>query len=202
MVQVDVFWSYGLASGLALAAKPRLKATRDPWSNVAFAWTLLWIAALFAPSGVYLLWAFPGWETMFVASTHESIPAWLVCLFAVTNVTQGVLGYYVTYRCLRAGRDGLAKFQTIWSHAAMFFILFFGWDGSGWKRFTYAGTGVEWHAGVAYDWTAFFSSPVFYTLLAMGVPLIPTYAYLCAILRAPSRPPLSSAIPIGTSTAT
>ena len=175
MVQVDVFWSYGLASGLAIAASEHLKKETKPWTNEYFVGVLLWTALLFAPSGLYLLWAFPYWETMFVARTHTDIPAWLVALFGFTNITQAVLGYWVTWKLLRAGKTFAAKMQPVWSHAAMFFILFVGWDGTGFKRFSYAGTGDEWARGVEYPWTAWFSSPVFYTLLGMTVFFLPTY---------------------------
>ncbi len=179
MVQVDVFWSYGLASGLALSARRQLKEEKNPWVNKHFIATILWIALVFAPSGMYLLWAFPYWETMFVATTHKDIPAWLTTIFAATNITQGILGYYVTYRLIRAGKDRAATLQTVWSHAAMIFILVFGWDGSGLTRFLYPGTGEEWAAGVAYPYSAWFSSPVFYALAGMAVVFVPTYAYLC-----------------------
>lgn len=183
MVQVDVFWSYGLSAGLALAAHRSIKKESTFWKHPAFTLTLLWSACVFGPSGLYLLWAFPGWETMFVARDHSSIPAWLVCLFGLTNITQGVLGYYVTWRCLRAGNFRAAAAQTAWAHAAMIFILVFGWDGSGWRRFTYAGTGAQWHDGVVLPWTDFFTSPVFFTLLGMGVVFLPTYFGLVSFLR-------------------
>ena len=93
MVQVDVFWSYGLASGLALAATKRIRKDESPWVTPHFLLSLLWIVLFFAPSGIYLLWEFPSWETMFVARNHEHIPTWLVCVFSITNVTQGILGY-------------------------------------------------------------------------------------------------------------
>src|SRR4051812_45161832 len=123
MVQVDVFWSYGLASGLTLAAGKRLKKDRNLWVNKYFLGMLLWIAIFFAPSGIYLLWKFPYWETMFLATDHRDIPGWLVVIFSITNITQAVLGYYVTARMIRAGRDFSAKMQAIWSHAAMWLIL-------------------------------------------------------------------------------
>ena len=178
MVQVDVFWSYGLASGLALSAAQSLKDTPNPWVNPYFPKILIWLACFFAPSGVYLLWEFPSWETMFVASEHKSIPAWLVFLFASTNSALGVLGYYVTYRLIRAGSMGWAKGQCIGSHFCMLWILFIGWDGTGLKRFTYTGSYEEFSSGVEYPWVHFFSSPVFYTLLSMGAVLVPTYFYL------------------------
>ena len=187
MVQVDVFWSYGLASGLALASGRELKRRETPfWVNRGFVATLIWISTVFAPSGLYLLWAFPGWETMFVARTHTDIPAWLAMLFAATNITQGILGYAVTTNLLRAGRDRAAKWQPVWSHLAMLFILVVGWDGTGWRRFTYSGTGDDWHTGVELPWTGFFSSQVFITLLGMSVVFVPSYAWLVGRLRRPA----------------
>jgi hypothetical protein len=175
MVQVDIFWSYGLSAGLALAAGPALKEEPSFWDNKFFTLTLLWSAIIFGPSGIYLLWQFPAWETMFVAQNHLSIPTWLVCLFSVTNITQGILGFYITWYFLRKGNQRMAALQTIWSHCAMLFVLAVGWDGTGYKRFFYAGTGDEWHQGAEYPISAFFSAPIFFTLLGLGVAFIPTY---------------------------
>lgn len=183
MVQVDIFWSYGLSAGLALAAGSNLKKETSFWNNKYFNLSLLWTAIIFAPSGLYLLWAFPGWETMFVAETHASIPAWVVCLFGVTNVTQGVLGFYITWYFLRKGNQKAAALQTIWSHLAMLFVLVFGWDGTGYRRFFYAGSGPEWHQGTEYPISSFFSAPIFYTLLGLGVAFIPTYCGLVNYFR-------------------
>lgn len=183
MVQVDIFWSYGLNAGLALAAGKALKKHDSFWKNPYFTLSLLWTATIFAPSGIYLLWNFPSWETMFVAQNHLSIPAWLVCLFSLTNITQGILGFWVTYYFLRRGNQRAAALQTIWSHAAMLFVLVFGWDGSGFRRFFYAGTGDDWFQGSPYPFTAFFTAPIFYTLLGMGVIFIPTYFGLIHFFR-------------------
>ncbi len=183
MVQVDVFWSYGLNAGLALAAHKTLKNYSSFWNNPIFTLSLLWTACFFAPSGLYLLWNFPGWETMFLARNHLSIPAWLTMLFGATNITQGVLGFYVTYYFIRKNNMAMAKLQTIWSHAAMFFILIFGWDGTGYKRFFYAGTGEDWHTQVPHAITDFFGAEIFYTLVVMGLVLIPTYIWLVNYFR-------------------
>jgi hypothetical protein len=185
MVQVDVFWSYGLASGIALAARKRIEKDPAPFVNEHFLLAFAWTAFFFAPSGLYLLWQFPYWETMFLARDQTDIPAWLAVTFAVTNLTQGILGYWVTWRLIRAGKLGAARLQPIWSHAVMFLILFVGWDGSGFKRFSYAGTGLEWSNGIARPWTDWFGSPVFWALAIMGLLLGPSYYWVCRRLRAP-----------------
>jgi hypothetical protein len=185
MVQVDVFWAYALSSGIALAAQKEIKAAPTTCSLLesrSFSWMLLWTALVFAPSGLYLLWAFPYWETMFVARSHDSIPAWLVTLFGFTNISQAILGYFVTAHFIRRGNGRMAWGQLVGSYFCFFFILIVGWDGTGWKRFLYAGNGEQWAKGEELPWTAFFSSPVFFTLLAMGVVFLPTYFFVVSRL--------------------
>lgn len=183
MVQVDVFWSYGLSAGLALAGQQTIRQSKNWYENTAFLFSVLWTACVFAPSGFYLLWTNPGWETMFVARDFTSLPPWLVTLFALTNITQGVLGFYVTASLLRANKKTSAIWQPIWSHLAMFFILIFGWDGTGYRRFFYAGTGEQWHTGVEFSILDFFSSSIFFALLILGVFFIPTYLGLVLHLK-------------------
>jgi hypothetical protein len=167
MVQVDVFWSYGLGSTLAVASSRQLAAkAREKY----FTRTLLFLALIFAPSGLYLVWQFPSWETMHVGD--RDMPAWLVTAFAITNVSQGLLGFWVVERLMAAGRRYLAYLQILVAYLAMFFILVHGWDGKGYQRFfsaTHSDFG-NWHG----DWSAWLTSDVALTLLAMGAVLVPT----------------------------
>ncbi len=171
MVQVDVFWSYAMGAGLACAAHRQLETIETPSQSPFFVKNLLFLSCLFAPSGVYLLWNFPGWETMFAGD--RNLPAWLVSLFAITNVTQGILGFYVSYWLLRRGRVYLANLQWVLGYLAMFFILVHGWDGTGFQRFLYSGTIEQWRAGLAIPWYAFFWSEVAISLYVMGAILLP-----------------------------
>lgn len=154
MVEVDVFWAYGLGAGFAAAATHQIALGKDRPSGAASSgWqryvsspyltvTVLYCALLFGPSGAYLLWAFPDWETMQVAHNHTSLPAWLVTLFAITNVSQGILGYWVTAKLIRAGRRYAAFLQVGVGYFGMFFILVHGWDGRGYQRFFSANRAV------------------------------------------------------------
>ncbi|MFL5896662.1 MAG: hypothetical protein ACJ76Z_16305 [Thermoleophilaceae bacterium] len=180
MVQVDVFWSYGLGSTLSVAASRQLLAHRrarlsrlaDPQLLV----TLLFLALVFAPSGLYLVWNFPSWETMHVGD--RNIPAWLVTAFAITNVTQGLLGYLVVERLLARGRTYLAYLQIVAAYFAMFFVLVHGWDGKGYQRFfspTHADF-LHWHG----DWSSWLTSSVAVTLYVMGAVLLPVLLVLAA----------------------
>lgn len=192
MVQVDIFWAYGLSSGLALAASNEIKNSNSPIIETkAFTWMLIWTALVFAPSGMYLLWAFPGWETMFVAQDHSSIPAWLVALFGFTNISQAILGFYVTAYFLRKNSMRAAWAQLVISYFCFFFVLSFGWDGTGYRRFFYAGNGADWVAKTEYPLTAFFTAPIFYTLLGMAVVFLPTYFGLIRYLAKSSRQALA-----------
>jgi hypothetical protein len=177
VVQVDVFWSYALGAGLACAAHRELEREETPSESKYFVRTLLFLSVLFAPSGIYLLWNFPGWETMFV--WDRSIPAWLVTGFAITNVTQGVLGFFVCYWLIRKGRIYAANLQWLLGYLVMFFILVHGWDGTGFRRFLYSGTIEQWRAGIDIPIYRFFISEVLATLLVMGLVLLPVlFRYL------------------------
>lgn len=201
MVQVDVFWSYGIGASFATAACRQLTARNTraerggPWSDPYLMAAVLYCAVLFAPSGAWLLWGFPDWETMQVASGHEDLPAWLVALFAATNVSQGVLGYKVAERLILSGRVYAAFLQAGIGYTGMFFILVHGWDGRGYQRFFSADRdvfatwpreagGEEALSRIA-DWL---TSPVALTLYGMGVVLVPVMlALIAAWIRAGQR---------------
>lgn len=193
MVQVDVFWSYGIGAGLGLASAARrgVSSTERPLealaSREAFH-TLLFLALVFAPSGFVLLWSFPSWETMHVG-TH-ALPGWLVALFAVTNITQGLLGFLVARWLAVRGHTVAALTNWLFGYVGMFFILIHGWDGTGYQRFFSARpealTGWTW--ATARDWL---TSDVALTLMVMGVVLIPwlvglSVRWLAASAGAPS----------------
>lgn len=215
MVQVDVFWSYAIGAGFAMAAARQLRVLR-PWSgsgirgashspsptgalqsvnasaaerppggagfssfpglaewleNGFFTRAVLFLALIFAPSGLYLLWNFTSWETMHAGD--RSMPAWLVTLFAITNVTQGMLGFVTAARFIRSDRPYLAYLQFIAGYLGMFFILVHGWDGTGYQRFfspTREAFLDHWTWSTAAQWL---SSDVALTLYGMGVILLP-----------------------------
>lgn len=186
MVQVDVLWSYAIGASFATAAAHRIGrgagAPESPGrrSDPYLMSTVLYCSVLFAPSGAWLLWGFPDWETMQVADGHGSLPAWLVALFAATNVSQGVLGYLVAARLIAAGRVYAAYLQAGAGYFGMFFLLVHGWDGRGYQRFFSADRDVfaSWpeRPGVGEaltrmgDWLV---SPVALTLYGMGAVLVP-----------------------------
>jgi hypothetical protein len=180
MVQVDVFWSYAIGAGFATAAgrqlRERARKRRPRLEDPYLLANVLFLALIFAPSGLYLVWEFPSWETMHVGD--RSMPAWLVTLFAVTNVSQGILGYFVVEWLIARGRGYLAYLQVIAGYFAMFFILVHGWDGEGYQRF-FSATRDDYESWSG-DWTAWLTSDVALTLLGMGVVLVPVMLGLIA----------------------
>lgn len=228
MVQVDVFWSYGLGAGFAIAAARQLRVRDDLRSGAArtpalaaaagdpgpgnggvdelrdelagkqlhatskrgraanfmdllqnryMMLNILFAALLFAPSGIYLVWGFPEWETM-QAGTRE-MPAWLIVLFAITNVTQAVLAFWIVERLVVKGRQYLGFVQAWFGYFGMFFILVNGWDRTGWNRFFSENHAdfLTWSNAPALDQvTGWLSSSVALTLYGMGVILIPVMA--------------------------
>ena len=186
MVQVDVFWSYGLGATFAVGASRQLLARRraaaegpalpdvgtspfSRWSDPYLMRALLFLALVFVPSGVWLVWAFPSWETMHAGD--RDMPVALVTAFALTNVTQGLLGYLVTEWLLARGRTYLAYLQVLAGYAGMFFILVHGWDGTGYRRF-FSATREDFLAWAG-DWTAWLTSDVALSLYGMAVVLVP-----------------------------
>jgi hypothetical protein len=205
MVEVDVFWSYALGSGFALASFRQLRAMRaacgadgesfdikdmldikkiikeieggnsPAFNNEFFLKNLLFLSLLFVPSGSNLLWSNPNWETMQVGS-YETIPGWLVSGFTITNVTQGILGYWVTYNLMMKGKYEKAAWQTLLSYLGFWFILVNGWDKTGYKRFFSKNREAfdDWKWTNVFGWVG---SDVVRILLAYGAVFIPLMLY-------------------------
>ncbi len=199
MVQVDVFWSYGIGAGLGLASAAKgvkVEKLKDLVQSQPALQTLLFLAIVFAPSGFVLLWNFPSWETMH-AGTRD-LPGWLVAIFGVTNITQGLLGFVVARSLCARGKAFSAYLHWIGGYFGMFFILVHGWDGTGYQRFfsptREALNGWTWNTAASW-----LTSDVALTLMAMGVVLIPwlvglTVSWLGASVRAPSPAVLSASV--------
>ena len=185
MIEVDVFWSFSFGALFAASSAGSLKTQPVFWSTPSFVYTLVFLSLIFAPSGLYLLWDNPGWESMFILGDKNDIHAILPAVFAFTNVLLGIIGYYVTYikirklhlRSLKKGNAGAnaagslpMAYHKYWIHAYSCFCAILG---MGYNRFMYPSDYVAWRAGVTYPLTAFFTSRILFTLLAMGAILIP-----------------------------
>lgn len=171
MIEVDVFWSFAFGAGFAAAAQGPLSREKSCWVNKYSVYNLFFLSCIFAPSGIYLLWQFPGWESMYVLGDKNTIPAILPTIFSMTNTLLGMIGFYVTYQSIQNNKNNPnANHHVYWVHA---FTIFNAILGLGFRRFTYSGNHVDWANGVYYPPYMFVTSEVFMTLLAMGVILIP-----------------------------
>ena len=171
MVQVDVVWAYAFGATFAAASARQLQKEEKPFNNKWYVFLLLFLSIFFAPSGLYLLWQFPQWETMQVAASREDIPAWLVVIFGVTNITQGILGYWTTWRLARRGKFYAAHANWMVAWIIFWFILACGWDGTGYQRFLYDASvhgGVLWEPGTHMGISFFYASRVWWTLVVMA----------------------------------
>lgn len=181
MIEVDFFWAYGIGATFAFAAARQIHKEECKWyESKYFTFTVFYLACFFAPSGIYLLWNHVSWETMQVWNAHSDIPALLVVIFAVTNVTDGILAYYICHKCIKKGNYLGAGMQVLIGYFIMFFILSHGWDGTGFSRFfydrdMYPGS-PAWEVGSG-DALVFLTSSVGITLYTMGVLILPPMFY-------------------------
>jgi len=191
MVQVDVFWGYGLGASLAVASGVQLTQQREPFYTKYFVYTVLFLSLFWAPTGMLLLLRHPSWETMQAADSFSSISPWLVLSFGITNVTQGVLGFWVGQKLMAKGRFLWANLNWVFGYYGMFFILLYGWDGLGYDRFLYDRDMLPgspaWSAGASgaqvnalASLIRHLGSSVAITLYIDGIYLLPPYFYLMA----------------------
>lgn len=198
MVQFDVFWAYAFGAGFSMAAFRQLKKKLDKtvsqskekpgktrnsiFENIYFIKALIYIAVLYLPSVMYLLWAFPSWETMHVG-TYETIPPWIVALFVMTIPLFFMLGFWVTSKLILAGKYYAAGIQMFIGYFFMFFFLVNGWDKTGYKRFFSLNREdfLNWPSGLSEQLAsvkAWVTSDVGLTFIFMGVILIPVLIYM------------------------
>ena len=188
MLQPDLFFAYGLSSGLSLAAGKKLTEEKSVCVNKYFLLTLAWLTVFYLPQIYYLLGRFPAWESMFVFTGPEDIPPWFLSLYSVATIAAGVLGFHVTRSLLAKAKTAAALVQVAWSMGLATVIIFVGWDGTGYQRLFYAGSGADWAAGVVYPFSDFFRGPVMITLLWLeALVLIPYVALLARWTREAQR---------------
>jgi len=115
---------------------------------------------------------------MFVVNTISGYPPWFLSLYAIATIVLGALGFHVTNSLLKKEKTFAAVAQVVWSNVAAGFLATIGWDGTGYKRLLYAGTGTDWANHVSFPLTDFFTSPVFINLIWLEALLLIPYSIL------------------------
>ena len=188
MLQIDLLVSYGLTSVIALVSRKKLVREKSLWINKYFVVTILWLTMTFAPQVVYLCWRFPAWESMFVARDGTEYPPWLASLASIGMIVMGVLGFIITASLVKKGRLNAAVAQAVWSLGLTGLLVTYGWDGTGWKRMLYAGSGADWAAGIEYPIADFFAGPIAMTLILVEALVVVPYCIIFFLFLKESRP--------------
>lgn len=108
----------------------KLEEEKEPLATSFYAKALVVLSCIWAPTGMLLLLRHPSWETMQVAETLQSIPIWLIIGFGISNVTQGILGFWVTSELIRRKILSFSFKLDIWIFWNVLYIaLWMGWFG-------------------------------------------------------------------------
>jgi hypothetical protein len=164
MLQPDLFFAYGLSSGMAVAAGKQLKKQESTFANKYFLSLVVWLFAFYVPQVFYLLRRFTGWESMFVIRDFNDVPAWLYGLYPGATLVMAALGFYVAAALLKSGRVRAAAAQFPIGILIACLIMTVGWDGTGYQRLFYIGSGADWMNHVSYPILDWFTSPIARTL--------------------------------------
>ena len=103
----------------------------------------------------------------------------LITTFNCTNTLLGVIGFYCVWSSIQNSKnastqDWIVNIQRFWIYP---YIIMFAILGFGYHRFLYPSTYDEFSQNVSYSLFSFFTCNVFFTLLEMGVILIPLLYY-------------------------
>ena len=201
MLQFDNIWSYGIGSSFALASFRQLRKLRGEsgsaeerygpkdllnvgrmvkeldsagaaFNNEYFMKNLAFLSLLFVPCAVTNLWADPSWESMHVGD-YDNIQNWMVAVFGVTLMTQGMLGFWTTYNYLMRGKYYRAALQTVLGYAGFFSSVLVGWDRKGYQRFFSKDPEAfeNWKWSNVFGWLA--EEPDVRILGAFGIAFVP-----------------------------
>ncbi len=192
MLYVDFFWVWGIGAMFTVAASRQLKNVKeeDIWSNKYFVQLVLFMAIDFGATGMVLLWTNPAWETMQVFWMLEDIPLYFVLMWMVGNVVLPIVAYWWSFKLIKKGKDYEAMLLSLAGYMLFFFVLFYGWDGTGFQRFFYDATGTvlspHWEARIPWalgqtlmtplQW---FGSNIAVTLYILGIVFLGPHFYIC-----------------------
>lgn len=86
-----------------MACGRQLRRGGKPFASVFWAQPLIFLALFWAPTELLLLIRHPSWETMQAAASFADLPVWLVLAFSISNISQGMLGFWVGQKLMHGG---------------------------------------------------------------------------------------------------
>jgi hypothetical protein len=173
MVQIDIPWSFLIGSTLAEADQIELGKSPTATQTPCFLLGMAFMSILFNPAAMYLIWRYPGWETMYRLddrNLNALVPAAFVAVLSVTYA----LGYILGHRILRRNRSSLRWINMIASTALLAFL------GVSYRRFLFLGSTQEFNGGNPPN---LLGSSLFRDLCIMALLLAPTYCSINAYFR-------------------
>ncbi len=193
MLYVDFFWVWGIGAMFTVAAARQLKNVKDEdiWTNKWFVILVLFMAIDFGATGTVLLWTNPAWETMQVFWMLGDIPLYFVLMWMVGNVVLPIVAYWWSFKLIKKNKEYEAMLLSLAGYMLFFFVLFYGWDGTGFQRFFYDRTGTVLAPIAEAFWTPWtvgqtlmtplqwFGSNIAVTLYILGIIFLGPHFYIC-----------------------
>lgn len=177
-----------LTVGTVLAMSDRenlIKPDRSPYTSPVFRNGLLYSMLIYIPSALYFLYAWPGWNTMYMidAETNRLYGSWFLLLDTWGLTGCYVLGFWATTRALRSSggktKPLVMALGGLWlAISVLLFVVM-------WGRSFAVTTYDAFHAG---EWArfdlrwgepdSFFGRPIMWYLLVFALPDVLPVAWL------------------------
>lgn len=201
-LQAALFWAYAIGATFAVSAARQLQFWRrwtvasgqrgsapealpaamagrigGPTANPYLCLTVLFAAVLLVPTGLYLMWQNPSWQTMQVAGGHSGLWPGFALLYAAGVVVAALLGFLIAQALVVGGLAYWGYLQTVGGYFLLFATLIHGWDGEGYRRVLTTGQRqfADWPKdSVVNRVLDFATSGTFLTLVVLGFAVITT----------------------------
>ncbi|MGC0416295.1 hypothetical protein [Embleya sp. AB8] len=191
-IQAVLFLSYAVGATFALASARQLQAwerraagrrapaelavrIRARTANPYLCLTVLFAAVLLVPTGVFMLWQNPSWQTMHSAHRHTDVWAGFVLVYAGGCVLAVLAGFLAGQALVLVGAAYWVFVQAVAAWFVMFLILVHGADGSGYRRVltTNSHDFATWsRRGVGRNVLDFANSGTMFALVFLGGPVL------------------------------
>ena len=160
MLQVDAPGAFALGQILAWLTQKYLKVTEPQFTHRLMGPVVAYFSLIFAPVGMFLLFGWPGWESMYWWSWIEqsSFRPWVAgfyLLFYLAMILIGLGSYMLGHKLIRKGKKVVVAVLSVVG-VVVSLLPFFIWR----MTWYHIGTYAEYHA-VPRATTTLFRTPSF-----------------------------------------